>query len=311
MSTIVPPSLSPGLHSVVALPAAAAPASCRNCAAPLAGPYCAECGQRHHEQLDPSLRELAQEAGEELLHLDGKLGATVRLLLTSPGRLTREYLDGRRARYLSPLRLYLTCSVLFFFVMTVVPRRGDLGIAMTAQQTPAGTVHRELTAAERDSLAQMFERKARKVGGVWAVGLRGFARAESDPDGARGAMVAAMPKIMFVLVPFFALVTGLVYRRRRLHYPTHLSFALHVFAFYFLVSAAARAVSVAHVDRLTAIATVLVLLGTLTYLAIAMRRVYGGRVLATGARLAALLTVFGAGFFVVILVSGLLVLGRR
>ena len=134
---------------------------CHNCDAPLVGPYCAECGQRHHADLDPSLRELAHEAGEELLHWDGKLVETIKLLLLAPGRLTREYLEGRRARYLSPLRLYLTCSVLFFFVMALVPRQGDLGIATTSEKTASGrVVHRELTRAERDSLSASMERKS-------------------------------------------------------------------------------------------------------------------------------------------------------
>ena len=232
--------------------------------------------------------------------------------MLAPGRLTREYLEGRRARYLSPLRPYLTCSVLFFFVMALVPRQGDLGIATTSEKTASGrVVHRELTRAERDSLSASMERKAQKVGGVWAAGLRGFARAEANPDEARREMVAAMPKIMFVLVPFFALVTGLVYRRRRLHYPTHLIFALHVFAFYFTISAAARATSLAHSNALTAIASTVALLGTLVYLAMAMRRVYGGRVWTTLMRAGALLAVFCVGFLVVITGSALVVLGHR
>jgi Protein of unknown function (DUF3667) len=283
---------------------------CRNCDAALAGPFCAECGQRHHEHLDPSLREIAHEAGEELLHLDGKLLDTLRLLLTAPGRLTREFLEGRRARYLSPLRLYLTCSVVFFFVMALVPVKGDLGIGTVKEETAAGTVSRPLNAAERDSLARMFERKAKKVGGIWGAGLRGFARAEAEPDAARHEMVQAMPKIMFVLVPFFALVTGLVYRRRRLHYPTHLIFALHVFAFYFTISAVARLTRLTGVPAVGTVAGLAVMVATLGYLWLALRRMYGGRRWTTALRLVTVLFLFGVGFLTVIMGSALVVLGR-
>jgi hypothetical protein len=284
---------------------------CPNCASLVTGRFCGECGQKHAEHLDPSLREIAHEASEELLHLDGKLGATLRALVTAPGRLTREYLAGRRARYLSPLKLYLTCSVLFFFAMAVAPTKGDLGLGTVKEQTAAGTVNRPLNAAERDSLAQALERKARKVGGVWGAGLRGFAQAEAHPDVARHAMVQAMPKIMFVLVPFFALVVGLVYRRRRLHYPTHLIFALHVFAFYFTISAVARLSRLAGVAAIGTVAGVVVLVATLGYLWLAMRRMYGGRWWPTALRLATLLCVFGVGFLTVITASAFVVLGRR
>ena len=291
---------------------APAPAACRNCSAPLDGPFCSQCGQKHHEHLDPSLREIAHEAGEELLHVDGKLLETARLLLTRPGELTREFLAGRRARYVSPLRLYLTASVLFFFVVVLVPTKGDLGLGLTVSETTGdGQVRRPITASERDSLVRMFEEKAKKVGGISGAALRGFALAEAQPDLVRHEMVQAMPKIMFVLVPFFALVTGLVYRRRRLHYPTHLIFALHVFAFYFTVSAFARLTRLSGVDAVGDVAGAVVILATIAYLAIALRRMYGGRAWTTALRLATLLAVFSVGFLTVITTSAMVVLGWR
>ena len=70
---------------------------------------------------NPTLGEFVHEAAGEFLHWDGKLATTFRLLFTQPGELTREYLAGRRASYLSPLRLYLTCSVLFFALKALAP----------------------------------------------------------------------------------------------------------------------------------------------------------------------------------------------
>jgi hypothetical protein len=310
------PASAPQTPHAAPAPTVTAPAAmlrCRNCEAPLVGPFCAECGQKHHEHLDPSIREIAHEAGEELLHLDGKLLETMRLLLTAPGRLTREFLAGRRARYLSPLKLYLTCSVLYFFIMALVPARGDLGIGtMTvSERTPTGTVRRPMTDQERDSVTRMLARKAEQVGGVQGAALRGFTIAETQPDLVRHEMVQAMPKIMFVLVPFFALVAGMVYRRRRLHYPTHLIFALHVFAFYFAVSAVARLTRLAGAPALSELAGIAVLLATVAYLWVAMRRMYGGRVWTTALRIATLITVFGLGFLTVITTSAVAILGWR
>jgi hypothetical protein len=93
---------------------------CGNCGAPLGGAFCQTCGQKVVGP-DVSLHEFFHEAVEELAHFDGKIVQTLRLLLTQPGMLTREFLDGRRVRYISPLRVYLTCSVLFFGLAAVAP----------------------------------------------------------------------------------------------------------------------------------------------------------------------------------------------
>src|SRR5204863_410628 len=79
----------------------------------LQGRFCHACGQKAAAS-DVSLHELLHEGLEEFAHVDGKAARTLKLLVTKPGALTKEFLEGRRARYISPLRLYLTCSLLFF-----------------------------------------------------------------------------------------------------------------------------------------------------------------------------------------------------
>src|SRR5262245_46317289 len=92
---------------------------CLNCGEPLRGSFCSACGQRVVPP-DPSVAELAGDAWEELSGYDGRIAATFRGLL-HPGFLTREYVAGRRARYLSPLRLYLSVSVLYFLIAASTP----------------------------------------------------------------------------------------------------------------------------------------------------------------------------------------------
>src|SRR5882757_10347747 len=88
-------------------------AVCLNCGAAMAGPYCASCGQKQPHP-DLTLRELFHATTEELTHWDGKVPATLKTLFFKPGLLTSDFLKGRRARWLPPLRLYLICSVVFF-----------------------------------------------------------------------------------------------------------------------------------------------------------------------------------------------------
>jgi hypothetical protein len=94
---------------------------CANCEAPLAGQYCALCGQRAGGRMI-TLWELLQEVSEVLTTLDSRLWRTLEYLLLRPGRLTADYLKGRRARYAPPLRLFLGASLIFFFTMAVGER---------------------------------------------------------------------------------------------------------------------------------------------------------------------------------------------
>ncbi len=89
---------------------------CANCGAPVPGRYCGACGQRAEPEL-PTVARLAGEAAEVLTHADSRLWRTLAALLFRPGYLTRQFLDGRRATYLPPFRLYLVLSVGFFLLV--------------------------------------------------------------------------------------------------------------------------------------------------------------------------------------------------
>jgi hypothetical protein len=94
--------------------------TCPNCDARLGDNYCPHCGQKV-TPINPSLHDFLHDLTHELLHVDGKIFQSVRLLLTRPGFLTAEYFRGRRATYVSPIRLYLIFSVAFFAVSSLAP----------------------------------------------------------------------------------------------------------------------------------------------------------------------------------------------
>lgn len=95
--------------------------NCLNCGTRLRGQYCGVCGQRSRGRLI-SLWQLLREAFGDLLELDSRLWRTLIPLLIKPGQLTRDYLEGRRARYMPPFRTYLVLSVVFFVVAFFDPR---------------------------------------------------------------------------------------------------------------------------------------------------------------------------------------------
>jgi hypothetical protein len=79
---------------------------CLNCGAALAGDFCQSCGQSARSLRRP-FWALIGESLETLFALDGRVARTVPALMLRPGRVSRDYLDGRRARFIQPFRLYV------------------------------------------------------------------------------------------------------------------------------------------------------------------------------------------------------------
>jgi hypothetical protein len=90
--------------------------TCLNCGTLVEERYCSHCGQ---ENLDPteSFSHLFQHFFEDVTHYDSKLFITIKDLLFKPGLLTKEYLAGRRASYLHPIRMYVFVSFLYFLTL--------------------------------------------------------------------------------------------------------------------------------------------------------------------------------------------------
>ncbi len=95
--------------------------NCLNCGTRMRGQYCGHCGQRSRSRLI-SLWELISDAFGDLLEIDSRLWQTLIPLMLRPGQLTHDYLQGRRARFMPPFRMYLVLSLLFFVVAFFDPR---------------------------------------------------------------------------------------------------------------------------------------------------------------------------------------------
>ncbi len=90
---------------------------CLNCGAALGGAFCSSCGQRAH--LHRSLLHLGHDILHGVFHFEGKLWRTIPELFFHPGRLTRRYIDGERAKFISPMALYLFTVFLMFGVFSL------------------------------------------------------------------------------------------------------------------------------------------------------------------------------------------------
>ena len=85
---------------------------CLNCGASLNGAYCAACGQSAH--IHRSVVSLGHDILHAVFHFEGRIWRTIPELFLHPGRLTRRYIDGERAKFVSPMALFLFTAFLMF-----------------------------------------------------------------------------------------------------------------------------------------------------------------------------------------------------
>lgn len=231
-------------------------ASCRNCGASLdlepAPEWCPRCGQetRLHP---PTLWEFAHEFVGHYVAMEGALWRTLKALVLQPGRLTREYLDGRRRHYVLPLRLYLSASFLFFMLVKLsslasgpqplVPSSHGVSAAAAAS-TPMAA---EPGAPERPGDPELDKMLAdaqaclapdARCSDVRTRFSRKLVQVSSSPDPGgelTRQMTSVAPWAVFLMLPVFAGVMQWTHRRARLPYGAHYVFGLHLHALWFLV----------------------------------------------------------------------------
>ena len=253
-----PKDVAAGARAVVK----AADRRCLNCSEPLAGAFCAGCGQRS-VPADPTIKELAGDAWQELSGYDGRILNTFRALLR-PGKLTLEYLQGRRARYLSPVRIYLMVSVLYFLVAAAAPQiGGGMRIGLTDTEGNRASVTAEERAAMLNSLDEI----------PWFARPMVKSMAE-DPDGFRARLFTIMPRVFFGMLPIFGAIIAVFYRRH--HFPAALVFAAYAHSFAFLLFAVSEATKFSYSPAIAATAAIIALAGVAVYVLKSLRVVFGG-----------------------------------
>jgi hypothetical protein len=109
-------AVEPGAGEAAAHPAG--PVTCANCKTVFSGHFCPECGQKVH--LHRSLAAIGHDIMHGVLHLDGKLWETLPLLAFKPGELTRRYIAGERAKFVSPMAMFLFTVFAMFAVFQMV-----------------------------------------------------------------------------------------------------------------------------------------------------------------------------------------------
>lgn len=206
--------------------------ACANCGERVAGAYCAACGQKRIVDSDRRLGHLLWQGFEAATDLDGRFWRSLRALVLSPGRLSRDYLDGRRKYWMAPMALFLLANVIYFvapptltdFDLPLSDQMGQPHATLTQSWVDKRVAARDRVARERWQALPADQRRAAVQGYTVADYAREY-RAQSGNVG----------KALIILhVPFLALGLALLFWRRRLYFAEHLVVACHLFTFLLL-----------------------------------------------------------------------------
>lgn len=221
--------------------------NCLNCGAQVSNSYCSVCGQETRLHV-PSAGEFIHEFVGHYVALEGRLWKTLRCLLFKPGFLTAEYIAGRRKRYVEPLRVYLTFSIIFFALLklggppvvtldesSAPSRTGTRAVVQQRVTPPASAATPAPGKRQKADGSARFEDMVRQYFPSMAERVEAF---ENKPAAERAQLVtkgffAYVPYAMFLLMPLFALYLKLLYLGSGRRYGEHLLFALHTNAFAF------------------------------------------------------------------------------
>jgi hypothetical protein len=244
--------------------------------------YCPQCGQANHD-LNIPVRHFVEETAEGILHFDAKSLRTIHALMLKPGVVTSEFVAGKRAKYVAPMRFYIFISFLFFLLLSY-PSSQEKEVSTDSHQNSVGITFykinsrdvRGMKSAQLDSVLQseglsrsVFNRYiVRKLSRIGTEGQEGF----------NHVLLKAISYMMFALMPIFALFVFILYRKRAMYYFGTLVFSVHYHSFVFLLLSVTLIV-----DRIVDNSLILAIPVVLcpVYLYLALRRMFDGSRLGT------------------------------
>ena len=285
---------------------------CANCGAALHGPYCSECGQKAEDRIMPIWR-LLNEALDAIYALDLRVLRTLPRFLFYPGRVTKDYINGRRRRYIRPFRLYLFSTFVLFAVMAVTTtgllpsptKLGNHSRTSTADSTARADSSSFVmfgSPAKREKIAEEIRSDSSFVDvtlyadpaaneRLEALLQEKSAQVNENPREFVDGLLERGPYVMFVMLPIFALLLKLLYIRGGYLYVEHLIFSLHVHALTFI------AFTVAILLQKTGISWVSntapwISASPVLYLLLAMKHVYEQGIIASTVKASILLLIY-------------------
>lgn len=307
---------------------------CLNCGASNPDAFCPVCGQKRIPR-NHDVWALVKEFLGTYLSFDSKFSRTLIPVLFKPGFLTNEYRFGKRASYIPPIRLFVFVSIVFFLLVAILPDTsqisfgetpGENAALLSQDSTQAATIDPDDAGIEIDATREVGdtlyifgesyplfdtyeeylayrEGLINKPNFVVDLVMQQAHKLEGeDPDelnkNLKKNFIELLPKLVFLVMPFFALILKLLYLRRRFFYEEHFIFALHFHTFIYL-----SLLPLLMLSYVWDLATLIFPILAISYLFIAMRRVYAQKFWKTFLKLILTMGAYTIVLFFALLIS--------
>jgi len=238
---------------------------CLNCGTEVTGRFCQQCGQENVE-VKESFFQLLIHFVEDLTHFDGKLWKTVKLLLFKPGSLTKLYIEGKRASYIHPIRMYIFVSAVFFLFMFTgeAPlKTGDAGSnANNSKDFATGlqeglkmdldedsvnyktiaaynAAQKKLPESKRDNwLDALIKKKGIEINEKYSGDNLKIGKALIEK------FENYFSRMLYISLPIFAFFIWVLYRRNKNHFfVDHVIFSIHIYCAFYIILFIAQIIS--------------------------------------------------------------------
>ena len=213
---------------------------CKNCNTKLndQDKFCSNCGQKNIDKLN--LKYLYEEILENVLNLDSKLFATLKGLIFKPGFLSKEFVLGRRKRYVLPVRFYIIVSVIFFFMVSM--------IRMIPESNPeeTSTVNSTFSMKDKDitvtsvkynelvrnnTLDTYITDSLEMEPGIEHFFVKQTIKAQNSKGGFGDLLLNQLSIFLLLFIPFIALVYKWSFKNNKFSYVDHVVFNVHFNSF--------------------------------------------------------------------------------
>jgi len=201
--------------------------------------YCPNCSQENHDLKIP-FHHFIEEFLEGLFHFDSKMWLSIKTLFFYPGKITRDFLEGKRVRFVPPIRLYVFFSFIFFFLLSIVTHVDEKEKNQKIIDVIKEKIKQDSTnnISDLDSIKQIIERDTATSKDE----IELFNKLNRVKDLNKGevsqlnqTIYKYMSYALFLLLPLFALITKLIYYRSHKYYYEHFIAAIHYHVIIFII----------------------------------------------------------------------------
>ncbi|WP_337966646.1 DUF3667 domain-containing protein [uncultured Flavobacterium sp.] len=241
--------------------------TCLNCRHVVEQKFCPNCGQENTDSRK-TFHHLFIHFFEDLTHYENAFWKTIKNLLFKPSTLTKEYLSGKRLSYLAPVRLYIFISFVTFLLIALFPNKVSENLNKSQEEISSNFEKPSKNKTEKHGKKDYLEDKTMKQLDKKYFQLRPMKEIDSIQKYGKESeklsdfaywtyekavhvtehntkkeiiekfiesFIHNIPKILFIIMPFFAFFLWIFHNKKKWYYFDHGIFTLHYFSFLLLI----------------------------------------------------------------------------